>query len=654
MSMTKATMASFAASATFLWLGARAGAANPKYQLCYSPTYAAWRNFPEPTIDGKIEDDQGWSNAFQYVSGTGALDINSKVLEDFRFLASAHVNANATVDHINLGFRVQNDKTFDNDDLIIIAFQFSASQFGAITLNPIATASGAVAGHPQTLVNYFTSTTGASASWTSHGNGTDAMGQNPWITWAATSGGDVNCTNDMIGNCHWDVEMRVNINAQSVNDGLAAMPPPIASYVGISRVYHVGASPTDGPTEEFGWPPLGPNGEDTRPYDNISGVPPPSEWGKSEVGSTSICGGISFSGADISALSTQLNDPSNNPCSKTVPQVGCLTTLTVNVHNNAKNAQTGDPQTFNDVQAEFLHAPFGGSSFGTFTSIGQSPKTAVPSQASATPLSLPWTPPAASGHECFLAKLSSSSLANGGVTFVNSGEFANMAILPLSEAKIAPHIGVKGLPAPAGGGPQHVRLTTQAYLQFAYADGSLPEIKAGTLVAQLRWVFLVSRDTGRTITIHEHRHEVMDPFSSYGLLLQHALSSDFQTGFEQRHAKLLAEFTSDNKTYYQSPEVRIRLLNAALANDPEKPALSDFPTNIDGVKPVANTGGQLLDVDVPVDGEVTLPTTVGYGAPTPNPGGCCPGSSSSKTTPKVGTLGLIVLVGAVVRRRRRR
>ncbi len=706
MSKTKMLVVVVAASAVSSFGADRVEAANGNYRFCYSPAFAAWRNFPEPCIDGVIDTtgmgscsgvEQGWANSFRYVfnNGTGTPDVT--------LLALANGSASDGSLHLDMGFQVRNDKTFDNEDLIVAAFQFSANQFGMVALNPIS--SGAVNnGHPgaitppqQSAVQYFTSPDGA--AWTQRGNA------NGWITYAATSSGNTACMNNQLGNCSWDVEMRINLNPSSGNDGSSAMPVPIATYVGVSRVYHVnggncpdaGSSLCDPPTDEFAWPSadVSGNADNMLLYD-IMQPPSAASWGKSSVNTTTGCGGVFFGPNDMSVSSTQATDPHGNPCSPTQPQVGCLATLQVNAHNSSIDGSTGGQVAANGVQAQFLHAPFGSNSFGTFQSIGSSSAVNIPAGSTGTPLTAQWNPTDPSGHECILAKLTSNV---SGTTFINTGEFINSVILPMSSASISPTISVVGLAAPAGGGPQRIRLSTQAAFQFAYAGGVVQELPLGVLTSQMSWQFTAARDTGRTVTIKNRRFRVLAPFSGHRLDFQHALAVDFTAAFEQRHQALVSQYlgqirgtssggTSGGTTTGTTtqpgttgpvtttvtgvnPSVAIisdgtkraayTAINGQLATDPEKPSAAEFSTELKGVTGVPgaeNTSmlNSVFDVEVPVDGQTTITSNATYvGTGTGGGtglGGCC-ATTQGSTKMSLGSMGFVILGVFMFRRRRK-
>src|SRR5262249_44829514 len=154
----------------------------------------------------------------------GVVDSQGNPVNDVVLLALAQGDVNAGTLHLDLGVQVNNDKTFDEEDLIVFVFQFSNSQFGAITINPISRNGGAV--NPgvlqvnSSLVGYYTAST------------VDANGKPVWggkigapnfVTYAALSSGDMDCLNGKLGNCDWNVEARVKLDPNSTNSGQSNM-----------------------------------------------------------------------------------------------------------------------------------------------------------------------------------------------------------------------------------------------------------------------------------------------------------------------------------------------------------------------------------------------------------------------------------------------
>ncbi|HMF96398.1 MAG TPA: hypothetical protein VKE96_18985 [Vicinamibacterales bacterium] len=637
---------------------------NDNYVLCYSPAFAGWRNFLEPCIDGVIEGanasncpndnegnptagkpEEGWAPSFRYVFNRGVVDSNNQPVNDVVLLALAQGDANAGTLHLDLGVQVKNDKTFDNEDLVVFVFQFNNNRFGAITINPISRNGGAVLPPQSTLVGYYTASTVGADGRPVWGGKISAPN---FITYAATSSGDTACLNGTLGNCNWNVEVRVNLDPNSTNSGSSNMPLPIRTYFAVSRVYHIGNSISDNATEEFAWPPTNPNSVEQLLYDNVTNAPPPEDWGPAVVNTTAGCKGIFFGPQDIIVPALQVNVQSQ---------------LQVNVHSSAIDGATGNPMSV-DVQAQFLHAPFGSAAFGTFQQAGlPSSVTTVPGGSAGTPVTTFFTPSQASPHECILVTLSSTT---AGATFINSGEFVNTAIAANPVGTIQPRISMVGVPPRADGSPtQRVVVGTQSRMQYAYADGGLAEIPAATLTAQLNWIFHVDRDTGRKITIVGTTMPVLDPLPSYGTTFQHPLTADFQTAFEQRHQQVFEPLCrryevaaattttciTELKARMQKDPMVARTVNAVLANDGERPDLRDFGAEVKGLNPVPNTAGALYTADIPNGGQLVVSTSANYQL-----GGKCLGCFcwfQSNATALIVTVLLLAVIGLIVYWRRR-
>ena len=607
---------------------------NDNFKFCYSPAFAGWRNFLEPCIDGVIDGnntatcppdngggstvglpEQGWANGFRYTFNNGA---GATSAPDVVLLALAKPET-GTKQHIDLGIQVKNDLSFDNDDLIVVAFAFGGGKYGLLSLRPNQTNAGIVPGMPQTAMKYFVGT-GASdnvvPTWASAVTPPTSL-----AIWAGTSSGDTHCLNaDGAGSCTWDVELRIELDSASTNTGAGAIPVPIRTYVGVSRVYHLNAGSTQDPvTDEFAWPPTNLNGDFQTMSDTEFGVPVPADWGKTFVGSTASCNGLSFGQGDLSI------SPS--------PQVGHVSNLTVKVHNNSIDGSTGTPIAANGVVAQFLHAPFGSSAFGSFQPAGgASAPTNIPASSAGTAITTQWTPTATSGHECVLCRLSSSS---AGTTFINAGEFVNTSVAPLSSATVSPIISMAGSQPRQGGGPQKLRVASAMNFQFAYADGSLAEIPAGTLVAELNWRFLPSRDTGKTITISKAPIPILEPMPGYGISYQHALLPDFQKAFEARHTRELAVYmrTKAANAVEVNQALMYKNVNNVLAGVDEKPDPKSFQVDVKGLTPIA-AGNPIYTVEIPEGGQLTVPTSSSY-SDGPNPPVCtgCFCCLQTKSTP---------------------
>ena len=631
--MKKTKFATAFAAGMVLVAYATPGAA--AYNFCFGPTIL--RSVPNPDLtDGIIEADNGWLNATTYNGGDGAPDPDI-ILRGNKFTASNSHNI------IALGVTVLNDTMFDAGDAIVILYQQGA-QYGSLEIAPL---SNDIAGaYPVNSgsAKFRTSTTGASGTWIDQG------GKPAWLSWGttATAGGGP-CTASQPGtSCAWRVEIGI--------DSTAGGPSSFDKfYVDVVRFYRVGATAQ---SNQFSWPP---NNTLVDATDSTI-TPDVSTWGGASVGSTTLCKGVNFGYADISAAPL---DVSGNL------KVNVSETLMVKLHNSGADAP--------GVIANFSHAPFGlcGLVDSCFQPIGATstpvscgngnaaPNCCVGAGAcippdpgnAGTALTVNWTPQPSdvpsgqtAAHHCFRVKLESTV---SGTTFVNQGDFHNMWIDKAnSPVAVSATLNMKGVPAPALGKPIRVRLGTQRSTQYAYADGSLPDVPVGQLTSQVVVQYHGSRFTGKYVTVAGHKSEVWEPIGAYAYTVQHPLEADFQKSFEERHSKLITSMTDGVKNRVEP----LRRLNQALAKDPERPADTDWQARVENATVVPNSGDNVLEVAVNPDRAVTLPTTINFVKS--GSGGkcqtffCC--NRGVGTAASASTMAWLFAIGAVVLRRRRR
>lgn len=628
--MCKLRWISLAAVAVAVLL--HASPALAQYQFCFGPTIQ--RSVPNPNLgDGVIEADNGWLNAFAYRGGNGTPDAN------IRLWGNTFQDGNHK--WIALGVEASNDVQFDSGDAVVILYKIkNQNSYGQIVIAPLQNDQV-----PANIVNprpgtskYFSTTN--PANW-----GASAASAPSWVTWgvtATTSGGACTAQNNGTS-CKWTVEVGIDIAASGA-------PPDLESlYVDVVELTN--RSPHQ--SRQFSWPP----GNKLVDSADTTITPAPGTWGGVSVGSTSLCKGVSFGHDDITA----------SPLNGGNLKADVEETFTVKLHNSGADAK--------GVIAHFAQAPFGicGLVESCFVPLGStSTPTSCPNGATApnccngtaacippdptsagTGLQVKWTPTNADeGHHCIRVKLEATV---GDTTFVNQGDFHNMWVDHSSTVATQARINMKQVPAPIGGGKHRIQLASESTAQFAFADGTVPGIPIGTITAQIIRRYNGYRYTGQHVTVAGIRSEVWDPIGSYGFQLQHPMTADFQKTFVARNAGLIREHGGDADDEGAEPgKLRnlnaIRRVNAALAKHNERPAATDWKFRIDNAKVLPNTGGEVIEIEVPVDGELVLPTIATYGTDGGNIG-CCPGAS--KTTPTASTLGMSMLVGAVLFRRRR-
>jgi hypothetical protein len=611
-----------------------ADAGNPNYKWCFSPTYPDWGTFSEPVIDGTVDNVFEWSKAFSYTFNNGII-INGVNQPDVIIYALHR----ASPDHLMLAFQVKNDDTLDPEDTVLMTFDYGAAaspRYGMITLEPLTAAGDGTSSTANPgFAEYRTSTTGAAESWSAPTAGPS------WIHWVSVSTHGAGCGTIGQGGCSWNVEMKIDLG------GAGAPLKPQNTYFNVIRAQNSGGVSTQfDPVVQFPWP------NDQFVTIDVTNTPAPAQWGTALVDTTSVCGGVSVTGANIA-------DAPLNAQGEIQP--GVPSTLSAKVHNNSISGVDGSQTIAKGVRATFQFTAFGSGGPPAFTTVGTTPPTDLAANADTT-MSLAWTPPTLptgdDGHRCFLVTLDS---AVNGTTFINRGDYRNMTIHHASDYTGFPVISVKGQPAPpAGQTAQKVRLSAQTSIQFAFGDGTLgSDIPAGTLTAQFNWLFHPVLDTGKLLKLKTKQFRVWNPMPSFGFSIQHALTVDAQNAFETRHADLLRsrQVTRDSMRA-AGPEAQrletISGLNTQLAADADQPSSKEWSTKLDGVDPVPGTGGRVFEIDVPVDGQRQIPATVAYAILVDNTCGGC-GKGAGNTTPaKVATLGMFVFVGMVVRRRRRR
>ena len=573
--------------------------AHPQFNFCFGPTIL--RSVPNPVFDGNIDGDNGWLNCFLYRGGNGSPDADI-ILQGNSFTdGSGHK-------WLALGVTALNDTEWDAGDSVVVLYQ-SGATFGEIVVSPLQNdiAPTAPAAHARPgSSKFYTSATGAPGSWTDQGNAP------AWVTWGSvgTAGGGP-CTAAQPGTaCKWTAEIGMDLTAAD-----------IATF---SKLYVDVVEIVDraGPaSNQFSWPP----GLTLVDVTDTTITPAVASWGSAST-SSSACTGVFVGHDDISASP---NDVGGNL------QAGLTSTFTAKLHNSGANA--------NGVIAHFSHAPFGvcGLVDTCFTEFGSSntpvscPNGAAPPCCAGTPACIPpdtnnnagtavqasWTPTDADdGHQCIRVKLEATQ---GGTTFVNMGDFHNMWVDHSSSLSVHSRIDLTNVPPPEGGGSQRVRLLSHPKVQFAYADGSIPGVPAGTLTAQIINQFRAFRYTGKHVTVNRVRSEIWDPIGSYAFTIQHPLLPPFQTAFEQRHAKLLdractPETAAANcgvknlKVSMARNRNLVGLINNLLANDPEKPSLTDWNFNMAGVKPIGRNQNQ-FELAVPPNNPVfTVQTNINY------------------------------------------
>jgi hypothetical protein len=573
--------------------------AHSQLNFCFGPTIL--RSVPNPVFDGNIDHDTGWLNSFLYRGGNGVPDANI-ILQGNSFTDG--------VGHqrLALGVTALNDTEWDAGDSVVVLYKAGAN-FGEIVISPlqqdVAPTTPVADGRPGAS-SYSTSPTGAAGSWTSPESAPS------WVTWGSVgtaSGGACSAAQNGTA-CKWTVEMGIDLTAA----GIASFDK---LYVDVVEIFD-----RNGPKSyQSSWPPGIPLVDVT----DFTLTPAVNQWGTAST-SANACTGVSVGFGDISASPL---DVSGNL------KAGLTSTFTAKLHNSGVNA--------NGVITHFSHAPFGicGLVDSCFTEFGSSntptscPDGSAPPCCAGTAACIPpdtnnnagtgvqasWTPTDADdGHQCIRVRLEATQ---GGTTFVNMGDFHNMWVDHSSNLSVHARIDMTNVPAPDGGGNQRVRLYSHRQTQYAYADGTLPDLPAASFTAQIITQYRGYRYTGKHVTVNRVKSEVWDPVGAYSYTIQHAMSQSFETGYEQRHAQVFERFCGDAKgnciarlkaDMAKNPGL-VRQINALLAAEAETPAVTDWSFDLGGVKRIGQNGDQ-VELEVPVNSAVTLPTQINYVAGT--------------------------------------
>lgn len=180
-------------------------------------------------------------------------------------------------------------------------------------------------------------------------------------------------------------------------------------------------------------------------------------------------------------------------------------------------------------------------------------------------------------------------------------------------------------------------------MQYAYADPRVTSIRPGTLTSQYTSSFIASVQTDLYCEVHSNRYYLDRPLVSCGFVLQHALPSATQASFEKEQAAAidrlyetfrltqlkLAGFAGQTNTTRPEPAFPAQrpataqivkmapalrngwtaTLNTLLRTLPTKPPTNTWNLKLPpAFKVVSERGGSYV-VEVPVEGELKLPTS---------------------------------------------
>lgn len=607
------------------------------YQACFNPS-GGW-GVPAPVIDGLLTNESGWARTFQYrfQNGVAMPDANVKLL------------ATSAGSKLYVAVEVRNDTSYDALDMVLLAFQ-SGSTWYRVIVHPFPNT--AVPTGVPFKVYYDKSTVlsgglvhfgGTPTAVTPTDPSPESTADDPadgkfrvWTTASGISGG--------VGS--WTTEIAIPLGM-----GATQLPLPsgtdIGMYVAISRT---NASPAA--AAYYSWPISLWSTTSGGTLDLDHDLPNPANWGVARIGSAATCNGLSVTGLrtldpDNMANGSLLARTKDNAFRLTVKNTG--TDNIAGVTAKFSVGLWGVPLSWRNVAS----SPSAGSTVNAGATVSlDSGYTYNPT----TPIN-----DLVNDHVCLLGEVETTQ---GNTTITQKSIIINTQWGPASSFTGHPIIQSSKLKPEGGGATNTLVLQHLAKRQYAYSTGEIAGQDLGVLTAQLDWQFDVSHLSGRTLVVEGVKQPVYTPIGSFVEIVRHPLPSSFSDGFAERHQqqrrRALAEVTEIMGSEADPVEIQravLLALNALLADDAEKPPATDFTLAVKGMAAVGNTGN-FFQTEVAVGKDVSLETIATHntgGGGGGGGGGCCPAPAGGATTPsKVGTLGLVLLVGAVVYRRRRR
>lgn len=450
-----------------------------------------------PTVNGVIRNDLGWTGATRYDFGNGTPNMGV-VVQGIRDSGNLY-----------LSFEANNDQSFDNEDMIVIAIDpdttaITPSNDRRLHIFPVFTTGAAASGDPRDT-QYATN----SGSWTT----------------ATLPGGTIIKVTSLIVPPPSGMGSPTNSWFVEVKLPLAGFGIPTTGNFGLYfNVMRVGG----GTAIESFWPlanapiVLDPNN-----------TPTPVNWGNGTLSGT--CNGVSFDWNDIKTNNTPPHKIALPPGSNV---------FTVTAHNNTVDA-SGTAIPANQVKALFKIANFGLPSASSWQPLpipaGGGRDAASSQVANISPNSTvdlttnPWllnateaatysTP--TTDHQCILVELSSTDAST---IFVNSSAWRNMDFGPASVKEDVAVIDGRGYgPPPDGSGNHLFDLLITAREGFNVPGGNqVPGSITGFArqdpkIARITWVAHGYRHTGKFIVINRRRFEIVEEVGAFGHFVQHA------------------------------------------------------------------------------------------------------------------------------------
>ena len=604
--------------------------------------------------DGVVAGDPIWNNAFRYVFENGTNTPH------------AAVQGLRSDTHLYFSFEVNNDKSFDTSDVIVVTFKTEGPNgFHRIHLYPLPSAVGNVTDNVVGGIDYFTGTaSGSTITWKA------VRGAEKFITAKlATSGAGIPLKS-------WSAEMLIKLRSQaccithdtSCCDAIALpREGDFGFFFAILRVDWMGTPlEDDDDAVPFEWPPRPPGAEPMKFWEIETTTPPLSEWGLAHFGDSG-CGGLSFSPMDIHT--------NNKPDSLINIKKDSENIFSVKVRNDRATPAE-------KVSATFKIANFGitDSQFGPWALLNATmpPAQDIPGGTAKELETGKWVLSKGeitqydkndtTRHQCIRVELNANPGPGKAVDFVNRSAQRNMDFgLPASVFERAATIDTRGFsqrvdekPLPGCKPIYRMELVTSPTVReqvVSTPDGVQHH-------EEMNLLYHGYLQTNRIIRIKDKDYRVKLPVASYGYNVVHSRPA---TDEEQRLAR------SGEKPMVAQNEL------AATAREPFKPeelipgqhwnvattldesSRPPTPPNCPGLKvtiPPANRPGeepksQVITMEIPQDEVVQLGTRAEYqDKPTQPPAGGCGCRRTGQTAGSAAMLGLLAL-GFLSSRRKR-
>ena len=479
-----------------LCLAAPAASADGGNRLCFRNVSGVPGVVGPPSINGEIQQDKGWTGAFRYEFGNGTPSSHA-VVQGVRDASNVY-----------LSVEVNNDPSFDENDVVVLAFDLGggANRYRRLHIFPLY-ATGATADGRMREVHYWQSNT-LNPSGTVNWGTAQVVPHGDLVAGTFFLDAKVTSTDGGANNRTWNVEMRIP------SSGLAL--PPAADFRMYFDVFRVdGLTST---TPSLHWP------TDANPVpgdapDINTRTPPPASWGFGSFGTTG-CTGVSISAVDIRTNNT----PSHII---QIPGNAASNRFQAVVRNSGAEAAP-------DVRATFKIANFGLPSDQSWVP-APAPNNPIPAPGSSIPAlgnqtletgswilsAAQQTTYAAHKHQCILVELSSSS---NRTTFTNRSAFRNMDFsATASRFERNVEIATRGYELPAGATAHRIRMDTNQVRSTVMDDGPVKRP-----VSQMQWLFHGYRELNSAVTIRGKPYRVIAPVGSFGYVIKHKFSRQLE------------------------------------------------------------------------------------------------------------------------------